>query len=421
MQTKKKTNGILAGILLVIIGICLLWYNEGRTIKTSQAIGEAREQYVEVNSDKVDKKHEGKLIATNGNLTVSENGIRDDLFNIQVSSAKLVRTVEMYQWEEDCETDDDGYKQCTYTEVWSDDLIDSTFFEDTSHTNPTTMPYDNKSFFDEEAKVGAYQLNDTLLNKLSASQYITNLDSVKAQELGLEISDGRYYTNVKNDNPEIGNIRISFRYNDSKTVSILAIQKDGGFQEFVSSSGYKIYELQEGIRSGEDILQVLTTQNNVTKWILRLLGTLLVTIGFAAMISPLQRLANFIPILGTLFGWVSGIITVVLGLTVSLVVIAIAWLRYRPILSIALLVGVICLLVLVIKLKRKIPRQNQKFQDMNSSQNTAMPEQTQINQMYQQNAGIPEQTQINQGYQQNAGIPEQTSIVQGCPQNNSIK
>ena len=42
MKGKNKTGGILGGIILVIIGICLLWYNEGRTVKTQKAISEAR-------------------------------------------------------------------------------------------------------------------------------------------------------------------------------------------------------------------------------------------------------------------------------------------------------------------------------------------------------------------------------------------
>ena len=44
-------------------------------------------------------------------------------------AAKLIRTVEIYQWEESCTTDDNDKKNCTYEKVWEDRLIDSSNFE----------------------------------------------------------------------------------------------------------------------------------------------------------------------------------------------------------------------------------------------------------------------------------------------------
>lgn len=317
---------------------------------------------------------------------MSENGAKDEVFNIQVPSAKLIRTVEMYQWDEDCETDSNDHRQCTYKQVWSDELIDSEFFEDSNHINPTTMPYTSETFFNQDAKMGAYKLNNKLLNQLSTTESVDTLDIVKVQELGLEISENKYYTNVKNNEPQIGDIRISFNFNNSKNVSVLAIQSKDGFQEFVSSSGYKINKLQEGTHSGKSMLQDLTNENNTLKWIFRLIGTLLVIISFAAIISPLQRLANNIPIIGTLFGWASGIFIFVLGTAVSLFVIAIAWLRYRPVFSIVLLLCIISILIIVIKLKNKKTKQEQTPTNVNNLQNAeTIPNQSAMNPQYQQN------------------------------------
>ena len=101
MKNKNKSGGIIGGIILVIIGICLLWYNEGRTVKTQKAISEAKKTYIEVKSDKVDSKNEGKLIATNGKIDLTNaNELVDNTFGIKTKSAKMVRSVEMYQWTE---------------------------------------------------------------------------------------------------------------------------------------------------------------------------------------------------------------------------------------------------------------------------------------------------------------------------------
>ena len=128
-----------------------------------------------------------------------------------------------------------------------------------------------------------------------------------------------------------------------------SIETNDGFITYIDT----IYELKEGTLNGKQILQKLSDENNMTKWIFRLMGTLFIMGGFAAIISPLQRLANFIPFFGTVFGWVTGFATFILGLALSLIVIALAWLRYRPVLLIGLLIGVLIVIILTKKLKTK--------------------------------------------------------------------
>ena len=67
-KNTNKGSGILGGLLLLVVGIGVLWSNEGRTVKTQAAIGEATKSYIQVKSDKVDSKNEGKLIATKGKI-----------------------------------------------------------------------------------------------------------------------------------------------------------------------------------------------------------------------------------------------------------------------------------------------------------------------------------------------------------------
>ena len=349
---KRKSGGIVVGIIFVFIGIVLLWLNEGSAAKMEATIKEAKDQYIDVSSDKVDTSNEGKLIATTGKLEVSQAGATDSTFNIHVANPKLQRTVEMYQWDEDCENDEDGNSVCSYNTVWDDEIIDSNSFEDTTHNNPSSMPYSSESFVAGGSKVGMFTLSDDLLEQLNADKKVELQNNAIATNMGLT-SDGTYYTNVQNGTPKVGDIRISFSYSDAKDVSVLAVQKNGGFSKFTSTNGYEIYELEQGTLSGQEILQNLSDENNLTKWIFRLVGIICVIGGFSAMVEPLQRLANYIPIFGTLFGWVTGIITFVLGLALSLVVIALAWLRYRPVLSIGLLIGVILVVILVKKFKAK--------------------------------------------------------------------
>ena len=85
MEKNKKNSGILGGLLLLLVGIGLLWWNEGRTVKNQSGINEARKNYTQIKSDKIDSKYDGKLVATNGNLDLSASPeLKDEKFGITV-------------------------------------------------------------------------------------------------------------------------------------------------------------------------------------------------------------------------------------------------------------------------------------------------------------------------------------------------
>ena len=61
-RVKSSFRGIGSGILLFIIGTCLLWWNEGRAVKTTKMLNEAQGVTVEMpDISKVDSQFEGKL------------------------------------------------------------------------------------------------------------------------------------------------------------------------------------------------------------------------------------------------------------------------------------------------------------------------------------------------------------------------
>lgn len=347
---KNKSGGLLIGIIFIIAGILLLWFNEGRTVKTAETISQAEKEYIDI-SPNYSSTNNGKLIATKGQIELSPNGSVDTNFNISVSAAKLDRTVEMYQWKETCNNENNN-EVCTYKMVWDDDLINSNNFADTSHTNPDSMLYDSASFYASGSKLGDFILSDELLKQLNANKRLNIQDNDFMSSIGLKVVN-QYYTNVQNNTPKIGDIRISYKYSDAKNVSVLAVQNNNNLETYKSDNGYTIYELKEGSLNGEQILEKLTNENNNLKWILRLIGTFFTIIGFVAIVAPIQRFANYIPIIGTIFGWVSGLASLILGLGVSIIVIALAWLRYRPLLSIAMLLAVIIVVILTKKLKSK--------------------------------------------------------------------
>lgn len=359
----SKAGGFLGGFVILIIGIILLWSNEGRTVKMQSAINEAEKNYTDVASDKIDPKYEGKVIATSGKLDLSASKeLQDAKFGIKVTGAKLDRVVEMYQWKEDCETDDNNNKNCTYSKEWSDSLIDSSNFTKSGYNNPTSFKVESEEFMATNVKVGVFELPEKLLDKLSYNKDVKNeqlTEQYKNTVEGYKI-DGNYITNSVNpEDTQIGDLRISYRLATDGAVSMLGVQKGNTLTAFVGKKGKSIYEIQRGEKTGKEILTDLTKSNNFMKWLLRGVGTLLVILGIASVFAPLNMLADKVPVLGTLVGMSTGLISFALGLATSLLVIAIAWFRYRPILSIILIAIVIGLLVFLKLQKGKNKNQPQ--------------------------------------------------------------
>ena len=335
----NKGNGVFGGIIILLIGIALLWWNEGNNVSNIQSVNEGYKKYTDVSSKKVDSKYDGKLVATHGKLTVNGE-ITDDEFGVKTSSAVLKRTVEMYQWEESCEDDN-----CTYKKVWSDIVIDSEYFKKEGHDNLSDMPYESQTFTSESAYLGAYNLPEDLLKRLPAEHKIKDLNSDTANSLSMTIN-GRYYTNVNSEEgAKIGDIRVSFNDNNSKTLSVLAMQTDDSFKVYKAKKGKDLYRIYEGTYDGNDMLTMISKQNKRMLWLWRVVGTLLVISGIAGLFGPITSLTNRIPVLGNLVGFATSTVSSVLGLAISLLIIAIAWFRFRPLVSIVLIVIIIALVI----------------------------------------------------------------------------
>ena len=86
--------------MLFLAGTALLWWNEGRAVKTEKMLDEAGSKYVEMeNPNKKDASLEGELICGTA-MATTEDSLTDDQFGIGAKAIALSRTVEYYQWVE---------------------------------------------------------------------------------------------------------------------------------------------------------------------------------------------------------------------------------------------------------------------------------------------------------------------------------
>lgn len=350
-KIKEAIGSVIGGIICIIGGVCLLWWNEGDAVKNIKTVEEARANLVNVKSDEVNSDNEGKLVSTNGKIKVIDESLKDDYFNVIVpGTGKLVRVVEMYQWEEECEEDDD-VTHCTYTKKWSESEIDSSSFEESGHENPSDMPYEEEAYYANQVELGAFKLSSTQITMLSTNAVVTP-DATVFLPNGYTVID-KYITSATSmSSPKVGDVRVSFKYNNDTDITVLAMQKGDSFANYVSEKNKIINELHSGILSGEEMIDIVETENNIFKWILRVIGVLLVTAGFAALLTPILMVISIIPLVGDGIAGILRFIAGLVGFAFSMLVIALAWVFYRPLIGICLLavvVGVIALIVVLIK------------------------------------------------------------------------
>lgn len=231
----------LIGLILLIAGSCVLFYNEvrdlflylkkiapsnrkslqARAISTAVSLEEAFGEAVTVSADNpYDRRFEGSLIHLKGSIVTGEPLTEPD-YNIQVQAVKLKRRVQMYQWIE--ETVENRYGDTVssvhtaedrtyyYTMDWRDDLVDSrSFYIRNGHHNPTTFPLDSKVYVSERVYLGQYELSDELKRKFNTFVEVTS--DTRPEDPSVKLHTGIYYHCNDIWNPEIGDIRIQFYY-----------------------------------------------------------------------------------------------------------------------------------------------------------------------------------------------------------------
>ena len=102
-RAKSSLGGMLFGFILLLGGIVLLWYNEGRAVDQAKGLTEGAEQVLSLSDNNIDSTNEGKLIHTTGEIYANDSLV-DTAFGIGVKALALNRKVEMFQWKQSTST-----------------------------------------------------------------------------------------------------------------------------------------------------------------------------------------------------------------------------------------------------------------------------------------------------------------------------
>lgn len=415
-------KAIGSGILLFVLGTALLWWNEGRAVKTEKMLDEAGSKYVEMeNPNKKDASLEGELICGTA-MATTEDSLTDAQFGVGAKAIALRRTVEYYQWVEHSQTkreDKLGGKEVatttyTYSKQWVSSPIQSSEFHDPAYQNKNMVltTVEEADQYAENVSFGAYKLPESLIHSISsreamdlalAEDLLTQFDkstkaayerfygvqksiqqpiqqpqqpvaqaipdsirallpdSVKAALDSLQAvndSINKQMANAENKKdlmyihqagnvlyfgrvpgaPEVGDVRVTFEKVVPAKVTVMAVVDGDTFKPFKAKNGKRFQTLVMGKKSGDEIIDAQKEANNMILWFLRILGVVMVIGGLKGIFGFIETILKVVPFIAGIFGWGVGLVCTVLGIVWSLIVIAIAWLFYRPLLGISLLV-----------------------------------------------------------------------------------
>ena len=382
-------KGVFIGLLLFVIGFPVLWINEGDAVRNTNALKELQGVTIDVGTPVIKAENEGKPVFMTGPAT-TQDILTDPVFGISENAIRLVREVEIYQYVEHQHSETkkkmgggtETVTSYTYEPAWVQTPIDSNTFENpdarTNCRNVGIMRFPNDDLKAANVSFGAFKFGSEIIAKIGGSKTYTFAPDFQLPQplkvLGARI-EGEYvivpYTApstttanaigqavnavagngnanaagqavanavLPNNTTQIGDLRVKFAITKPHDVSLIAVQKGDTFTDYTAKNGKTQFLFRDGTHTATDLFEAKAASNKMKRWIFRLIGFLLMFIGMSMVFRPLSVLTDVIPFIGTIVGKGTGFVAFIIAAICSLVTIAVAWIAYRPILAISLLV-----------------------------------------------------------------------------------
>jgi len=385
-RIKASVGGILIGLAMIVISFPVLFLNEGRAVKTSESLEEGAAAVVDVPASPINPANDGKLIHFTG-MTNTNATLKDPIFGVEAKALTLTRNVEMYQWKETSKSTSKekvgGGKETTttydYEKEWSNSPISSgNFKRKDGHENPSSFPYKAETMTAKDVTVGDFSIPERIVSRLGGGKPVTLDDAAIAAAPGVaqpapssgappatptpaspsdgappavndssatkaKLDDGALYYGGNPGASQVGDVRVRFTSLAPTDISVLAAQDGNTIGAYQTKAGRALETVQTGTASAAEMFASARKGNTIMTWALRFAGWLLMFIGLTLLFKPLVMIGKVVPFIGSMVAAGTGLISFAIASVISLMVVAIAWFVYRPILGIALLVAAIAI------------------------------------------------------------------------------
>lgn len=385
-------RGMLTGLILFFAATALLWWNEGRAVKQSDAIKDAESSYVEMdNPNKLDPSLDGELVYATCLATTKEI-LEDPDFGVKANAINMARKVEFYQWQEESDSHSEdklgGAQETTTTYTykvgWTHRPVNSDEFKDPAYKgkNSVLANVEDGQWSAQEVTFGAYNLPEFAISSLRADEQLqvevaedqlkqwekklnpnakniakqsidmvaaaqndTNVvvkDTVEVPKMTFEteyihVGSNQIYLGKDPSKPQIGDVRISYYKCSPTKCSLIAKVKGNTFARYKAKNGKMFAMVEKGVRDSDEMIQGAKDANSFWTWVLRIFGLFLLYTALRMLLGFPEMLLKVVPFLSTILGIGVGIVCFLITVIWGGLIIALAWFFYRPILSICIL------------------------------------------------------------------------------------
>ena len=365
----ESIKSVVVGAVLFLASFVVLFWNEGRAVQTAESLEEGAGIVQTVEATAPAATYDGKLVHLTGEATTADT-VADPRFGMRLSAIKLIREVEMYQWEEEKKSETrkkvgGGEETVTtyhYKKTWASRPIDSSDFEEpVGHTNPGQFEFEDETFVAGNVTLGGFRLSEALVDKLTERVDVAPDPSALPSDLkaGMTVSGGAFYKGQNPTAPQVGDLRITFKAVKPAVVSVIAKQAGDTFEPYQTKAGDRLLQLRYGTMSAAAMFEAAQRENTMLTWLLRFAGFLMMFFGLMMVFRPISVFGDVIPLVGTLLGAGIGVFAGLVSVVLSLVTIAVAWIFFRPLIGVLLLVlavGAFAALV-TLAMKKRASRQ----------------------------------------------------------------
>lgn len=379
----NSAKGIFRGIIMLLLGTVLIFWNENRAIKGFKAIGRAEKACVEMpDINRVDAEFDGKVVHCTGTATTNET-LADRNFGVSVNAISLRRDVEYYQWVERSKTEKrdkigGATEEITtyyYEKDWVNTPKNSQWKDpDFREKNFVFAEVPEMDWTAEQVRMGAFVLPDFFVNSIGGRMNAdVQMDSVtiaewnkaiKAQlgvpdtiEANYVFAEGNVaYLGTSMASPSIGDVRITLSYvPNNQEVSIIGKVSGNTFEKYADKNGKTVASLKSGVVSADEMFESLKSSNKMWTWVIRIILLFIIIGAFKSMVAIVPTLLKVLPFLGKGVGSILGFVCTIIGIVWTFLFIGIAWVAVRPVLSISLLVAIVGLVVWLSIRSKKAP------------------------------------------------------------------
>ena len=359
----NSLRNILGGLVLFVAATVLLWWNEGRAVKTTRMLNIASKECVDVaDISTVDPALDGKLIHAVA-VAGTDEILTDPDYGIQVNAVRLERDVEYYQWVEHAssETKDkigggqETVTTYTYSKEWVGSPVNSNDFKDPEYQglNSVRKQVEDASETAGVVHYGGYVLPQNLVRAIPAETAV-NVPASAGNGIDVFVNNNVVYYGDPQQ-PAVGDVRVTFMQADGGQASILAKVKGNTFESFKHKNGYGLCTLSMGERTMEEMFESERAANKALLWIIRILGLFLVIAALRMFFSILVTLLAVLPFLSKIGAVGVNLVTAVVGFVWTLLIVLIAWVAYRPVVAIVLAVVIAALIFFLVKKTKEAP------------------------------------------------------------------